>query len=878
MAAEDLAKLTLLIQSQQVEAANKRMGELEDKSKKVEKATEDITRANTRSESSYLRLIGRVKEYLLLLVSVGTVAKSLEIAGEIEQSHIAFETLLGDAKAAHHMLEQLRDFAATTPFQLPGLEKAAQLLLAMGFAAKDVVPMLRVLGDTSAAFSGGEQMLQELAYTLGKIQSSGKLSGMEMRELATKGVPAWRLLADAIGVDIPRAMNLVEKGVVRADVALNAFLGGLGTKYKGATEKQAQTLLGLFSTLKDTIYFALGDVGTVIIEAFDLKGKLTGGIEAIDKFGKVVIEVVRYLGGLPPVIKENEAAAKAYGDAILIVVGALELYFGLALVTSLVASAKAFAQSTVWVLRYAFGITSAATQVSVLSGAIAALLAFEIGRYFYDEFKIVQQTSASAINILMDGWEYFKYGWKIMLAGLQDGWDVLWKGILKTFAEGLKKIADGLAYVEDLADDLGLNIGSSSGAIRGFANALLSPVGAGGGGNVDRVNKELADGLAKNAEIFRTTMKNIETEFNGKDRKGNTFFGFLATDVKDLNSQILQTTQSLLGIKSATFTLPGGEGGLPSQATGEKPKIDPELMKNDLEKMIEKLRDERAALNQGALALQLVTETRKAEEIATRDQIDNKEELIKQLRQEITLLAQEKFNLSVDEKIRDLQTERQLLGLKTEDVEVQRTLIALRNEAKKAGVELSKDQEKQIEAEIRKTEELKKIFEKIKTFSDSVGQTFASAFDEFIFGAKSAKEAVENLIKSLLRLVVQQVALQPLASGISGALQGFLKTAVSAKGNAFEHGKVLPFAAGGVLSGPSYFPLSPGLTAFGGERPEALMPLTRTGTNELAVKAVGSTSRPINIVYNISTPDANSFKAASRQIIGKTRRTINGRR
>jgi len=65
--------------------------------------------------------------------------KSIQMAGNLEQTKIAFTTMLGSAEAADAFIRQLYDFAAKTPFEIEGLTDAAQQLLAFGFQAQEII-------------------------------------------------------------------------------------------------------------------------------------------------------------------------------------------------------------------------------------------------------------------------------------------------------------------------------------------------------------------------------------------------------------------------------------------------------------------------------------------------------------------------------------------------------------------------------------------------------------------------------------------------------------------------------------------------------------------------------------------------------------------
>jgi len=82
-------------------------------------------------------------------LATGAAKGFVEQAAEFEQADIAFTTILGSAELAQDKLEELFQFAAKTPFTIPGIQASAKQLLAVGITADDLIPTLKSLGDNS---------------------------------------------------------------------------------------------------------------------------------------------------------------------------------------------------------------------------------------------------------------------------------------------------------------------------------------------------------------------------------------------------------------------------------------------------------------------------------------------------------------------------------------------------------------------------------------------------------------------------------------------------------------------------------------------------------------------------------------------------------
>lgn len=183
--------------------------------------------------------------------AAGTFA--LRTASAAETSEMALTTMLGSAEAARDMLDELASFAAHTPFELSGLTTAAQQLLAYGFTAEDVIPMLTAVGDATAALGTGQAGIESVTRALGQMQTRGKVSAEEMLQLTEAGIPAWEYLAEAIGTDTAGAMEAVSSGAVDAQTGIDALTAGMERDFGGMMESQSKTVAGLMSNLSDAI-------------------------------------------------------------------------------------------------------------------------------------------------------------------------------------------------------------------------------------------------------------------------------------------------------------------------------------------------------------------------------------------------------------------------------------------------------------------------------------------------------------------------------------------------------------------------------------------------------------------------------------------------
>lgn len=186
----------------------------------------------------------------LAIAGVKAAQWASQTAANAEQVDIAFNTMLGPERAKK-MIADLVEFAKTTPFEMAGLNKATQQMLAYGFAADDVIPMLTDVGNATAALGAGQQGIDAITRALGQMHGKGTAASQEMMQLTEVGIPAWEYLAKALHTDVAGAMEMVTKKAVSADVAIAAIRAGMQGDFGGLMIKQSRTLTGVLSNLSD---------------------------------------------------------------------------------------------------------------------------------------------------------------------------------------------------------------------------------------------------------------------------------------------------------------------------------------------------------------------------------------------------------------------------------------------------------------------------------------------------------------------------------------------------------------------------------------------------------------------------------------------------
>ena len=163
---------------------------------------------------------------------------------------------------------------------------------------------------------------------------------------------------------------------------------------------------------------------------------------------------------------------------------------------------------------------------------------------------------------------------------------------------------------------------------------------------------------------------------------------------------------------------------------------------------------------------------------------------------------------------------------------------------------------------------------------DRLAQSFGRSLDTALTrGAASGRslDGVLGTIGARLAGVAARAAAGPIQSGLTGLIGAMLGSGAEtgfARGGVFRGGRVQPFAAGGVVAAPTYFPMAGGAGLMGEAGPEAILPLGRGPDGRLGVAAGGAAARPVSVTVNIATPDPGAFRRSEAQVTASLARAV----
>ena len=220
--------------------------------KNVRWSLEWLKKSSKTSNDSFSRALSTVKKLAVAYGWYSLWAWIIRLWADLEQTTIAFTTMLWSAEEAQSLLEDLTDFAKKTPFELTWIRQTAKQLMAFGFSADELIPTLKSLWDVA---SGLSVPIEQVAYAYWQVRAANQLYGTELRQFMNAGIPILQELADMYWVTAAEAKKMVEDGVVWFKDVEQAFerMSWAWGRFENLMDAQSQSLAGMWSNLKDSV-------------------------------------------------------------------------------------------------------------------------------------------------------------------------------------------------------------------------------------------------------------------------------------------------------------------------------------------------------------------------------------------------------------------------------------------------------------------------------------------------------------------------------------------------------------------------------------------------------------------------------------------------
>lgn len=363
---------------------------------------------------------------------------------DMETYRNTLNIVMKDTAKANEALQWATNFAATTPFEVPGIVEATTRLTTYGIEAQKTLP---IIGDMASTM--GKDIMQA-------VEAVADAQTGELERLKEFGITKGMLQeqADAMGIVFQN-----NKGQITSYENLNSALFTLmEDRYKGAMQIQSNTFKGMVSNAQDMIGSIGRTVGKPIFDAISkqMKGLLEIGNElaengTIERWADNVANGLEKLGNFAKGVGDAFGWAKQNADVLVPILGAI----GVSIFTLVIPSIVAWTYATV---------AQAAAQWALIAPMIATIapiiaVGLAIGALIY----IWKNYGGAIKEYAVGAWNSVQTQFNQIISFVKgiDLWEV--------GANIIRGLVNGMTSMLDSAMETARNIGSGiAGTLKSF--------------------------------------------------------------------------------------------------------------------------------------------------------------------------------------------------------------------------------------------------------------------------------------------------------------------------------------------------------------------------------------------------------------------------
>lgn len=238
--------------------------------------------------------IGKLKGMIAGAFTLGAITsfgkKALEASANMEVLRQGLDFVLGSSTETEKLINGMKDLGEQSSYDTNQLIPLARQWVNMGDDAETAVSKMTKIIDLGSAFGLTAEQIGSATLALTQMSSAGKINGQDMLQLTNANIPAWKLLADAMGLSVAEVRELSEKGALGED-AINTLWDAIEQRTQGATARMNGTLMACFSNLEEEAQNSMAIVGDIISNALNLKDVLQGGGGMIQNFREMMAQI-----------------------------------------------------------------------------------------------------------------------------------------------------------------------------------------------------------------------------------------------------------------------------------------------------------------------------------------------------------------------------------------------------------------------------------------------------------------------------------------------------------------------------------------------------------------------------------------------------------
>lgn len=230
--------------------------------KNVEAANDSAAKSSVSFGSMAKAMATVAGAYFSIERAYSAVQLGVRVAADLETAEIGLKTLLGSGEKAAETIARLKVEAARTPFELPGLTQATQLLTSVTKDGNKSIDILLNVGEALAAMGKGQAELDRLIVNLQQVAATGKAASIDIKQFAFAGIPIYEMLAETTGKTGDELEKLIAEGGITFDVLTRMFdeANNEGGRFFNAFVNQSGSFNQAAANMKDSFGLMMADI------------------------------------------------------------------------------------------------------------------------------------------------------------------------------------------------------------------------------------------------------------------------------------------------------------------------------------------------------------------------------------------------------------------------------------------------------------------------------------------------------------------------------------------------------------------------------------------------------------------------------------------
>lgn len=262
----------------------------------------------------------------------GVVTGLAKMGAGAQQTLTRLTAFTGSVNTAKQLAAQIKIVTQQTQFSRTAVTQMMTQLVKMGQTATQAAKTVKSVSDAAYGLGKGEEFAQQIVSTMARITMTGKVTARQIMELQAAGLDVDKAF-ESMGMTADEVAQSIQNGSVNSADAIQALTDYMG-QFDGATETATDNFTDNFNRMETSASSVLSAIGQYFADAFNqsdllnalmdlfndltaaIKGPLAGAFQALGSVATFVLNAIAVLiRAIDTVINVVAAAIRAAGNA-----------------------------------------------------------------------------------------------------------------------------------------------------------------------------------------------------------------------------------------------------------------------------------------------------------------------------------------------------------------------------------------------------------------------------------------------------------------------------------------------------------------------------------------------------------------------------------